>query len=109
MGTITKWAGRDRRSEDEPAPPGGLGLGWQHPVPLGKRLGSHLGGSRDPLVISWPARIKDTGGSVNGADVAKARLSRTVPVKYSHDETFDVGEDGSSPVGPYAGPFPFTG
>ena len=27
-----------------------------------KQDASHLGGTRDPLVISWPARIKNTGG-----------------------------------------------
>jgi arylsulfatase A-like enzyme len=27
-----------------------------------KEDASHLGGSRDPLIISWPARIKQTGG-----------------------------------------------
>jgi arylsulfatase len=27
-----------------------------------KTDGSHLGGTRDPMVISWPARIKDVGG-----------------------------------------------
>ena len=47
--------------------------------------------------------------TINGAAVGTARLAQTVPVTYSYDETFDVGEDTSSPVGPYAGPFPFTG
>ena len=27
-----------------------------------KQVASHLGGARDPLVVSWPARIKDRGG-----------------------------------------------
>lgn len=27
-----------------------------------KTIGSHLGGTRDPLIVSWPARIKDRGG-----------------------------------------------
>ncbi|SNT13107.1 arylsulfatase [Granulicella rosea] len=27
-----------------------------------KQDASHLGGTRDPLVVSWPARIKNTGG-----------------------------------------------
>ena len=34
---------------------------------------------------------------------------RTVPRAYSFEETFDVGEDSASPVGPYRSPFPFTG
>ena len=46
---------------------------------------------------------------VNGKQVGEARLERTVPTIYSYDETFDVGEDTATPVGPYAAPFPFTG
>jgi arylsulfatase len=47
--------------------------------------------------------------TVNGLEAGRARLDATVPIVYSYDETFDIGEDASSPVGPYAGPFPFTG
>ncbi len=47
--------------------------------------------------------------TVNGVRAGTARLAETVPVTYSYDETFDVGEDTSSPVGPYQGPFRFTG
>jgi len=32
------------------------------PFPWMKQIGSHLGGIRNPLVISWPNRIKDRGG-----------------------------------------------
>ncbi|MBS1240390.1 MAG: hypothetical protein H6R45_1096 [Proteobacteria bacterium] len=32
------------------------------PFPWGKQIASHLGGLRDGLVISWPRRIKDSGG-----------------------------------------------
>jgi len=47
--------------------------------------------------------------SVNGLKVGEARLARTVPRVYAYDETFDVGEDSATAVGPYAAPFPFTG
>lgn len=47
--------------------------------------------------------------TVNGVKAGEARLAQTVPVTYSYDETFDVGEDASSPVGPYSAPFAFTG
>ncbi|MBV9145689.1 MAG: arylsulfatase [Acidobacteria bacterium] len=47
--------------------------------------------------------------SINGKKEASAHLSHTVPRAYSFEETFDVGEDTASPVGPYAAPFPFTG
>lgn len=46
---------------------------------------------------------------VNGAAVGTARLRQTVPAVYTYDETFGVGEDTSTPVGPYAAPFAFTG
>jgi arylsulfatase len=32
------------------------------PFQWGKQVASHLGGTRNPLVISWPKRIKDVGG-----------------------------------------------
>jgi arylsulfatase len=32
------------------------------PFRWGKQVASHLGGTRDPMVVSWPARIKDRGG-----------------------------------------------
>lgn len=47
--------------------------------------------------------------AVNGKVVAEARLAHTVPRAYSFEETFDVGEDTASPVGPYEAPFAFTG
>ncbi len=47
--------------------------------------------------------------SVNGTKVAEARLNSTVPRAYSFEETFDVGEDTASPVGPYQSPFAFSG
>ena len=47
--------------------------------------------------------------SVNGAKVGEARLAHTVPRAYSFEETFDVGEDTASPVGPYTAPFRFAG
>ena len=46
---------------------------------------------------------------VNGRVAREARLAQTVPVAYAYDETFDVGEDSASPVGPYKAPFQFTG
>jgi arylsulfatase len=32
------------------------------PFRWGKQVASHLGGTRNPLVVSWPKRIKDKGG-----------------------------------------------
>ncbi|HXS12631.1 MAG TPA: arylsulfatase [Acidobacteriaceae bacterium] len=47
--------------------------------------------------------------TVNGKKEGEARLEQTVPRAYSFEETFDVGEDSASPVGPYRSPFSFTG
>lgn len=86
--------------------------------------------SRRITTISAPAAIApgkakiqlqfhyDGGGVGKGATVAlyvndhkaaEARLPETVPMAFSFEETFDVGEDSASPVGPYTSPFPFTG
>jgi arylsulfatase len=46
---------------------------------------------------------------VNDHPVGEVRIPETVPMAFSFDDTFDVGEDSSSPVGDYWSPFPFTG
>jgi len=48
--------------------------------------------------------------SVDGKQVAKGRIDKTMPVRISLDETFDVGEDTGTPVDlSYDVPFKFTG
>ena len=45
-----------------------------------------------------------------GLQVASGRIERTIPVRVSADETFDVGEDSGTPVNrDYDVPFRFTG
>jgi arylsulfatase len=41
-----------------------VGWAWamNSPFQWGKQIASHFGGTRNPAVISWPARIKDKGG-----------------------------------------------
>ena len=46
---------------------------------------------------------------VNGKEAGSARLPETVPIIYSYDETFDVGQDSATPVGPYEAPFAYAG
>lgn len=46
---------------------------------------------------------------VNDQLLAEGQLERTVPFYYSIDETFDVGTDTGSPVGPYPVDYSFTG
>jgi len=48
--------------------------------------------------------------SVDGKQVAQGRIARTMPIRFSFDETFDVGADTGTPVNlDYDVPFPFTG
>ena len=47
---------------------------------------------------------------VDGKQVAQGRIDRTMPVRFSLDETFDVGEDTGTPVNlDYDVPFRFSG
>ena len=43
-------------------------VGWAHamdtPMQWTKQVASHFGGTRNGLVMSWPAKIKDKGGLV---------------------------------------------
>jgi arylsulfatase len=48
--------------------------------------------------------------SVDGRNIAEGRIEHTMPVRFSFDETFDVGEDTGTPVSEeYDVPFKFTG
>jgi arylsulfatase len=48
--------------------------------------------------------------SVDGTQVAQGRIANTIPLRFSYDETLDVGEDTGTPVNlDYDVPFPFTG
>jgi arylsulfatase len=48
--------------------------------------------------------------TVDGKQVAQGRIDRTTPLRFSIDETFDVGEDTGTPVNlDYDVPFKFTG
>ncbi len=42
----------------------GAAWAWAGNTPFqwGKQVGSHLGGTRNPLVVHWPERVHDTGG-----------------------------------------------
>jgi arylsulfatase len=48
--------------------------------------------------------------TVDGQQVAQGRIDNTIPVRFSFDETFDVGADTGTPVNlDYDVPFTFTG
>jgi arylsulfatase A-like enzyme len=66
------------------------------------------------LVFDYDGGGLGKGGAarllVNGRGVAQGRIEKTVPFVFSMSgETFDVGEDTGTPVGPYKAGFPFTG
>ena len=47
---------------------------------------------------------------VDGRQVARGKIERTIPFRISADETLDVGEDTGTPVSEdYQVPFKFTG
>ena len=48
--------------ETEPHIPVGWALAANTPFQWTKQIASHLGGTRNPMVISWPSRITDKGG-----------------------------------------------
>jgi arylsulfatase len=57
---IDKYGGVDALGGDHTAPH--CAAAWAHacntPFQWGKQIASHLGGTRDPMVVAWPARIK---------------------------------------------------
>ena len=46
----------------EPHYPVGWAWAGNAPFQWVKQVASHLGGTRNPMIVSWPARIKDQGG-----------------------------------------------
>ena len=48
--------------DTEPHIPAGWTIAANTPFQWAKQVASHLGGTRNPMVISWPKRIKDGGG-----------------------------------------------
>lgn len=57
-GGLEKWGGPDM----DPHYAAAWAWAGNTPFKWGKQVASHLGGIRDPMVVSWPKRIKDKGG-----------------------------------------------
>jgi arylsulfatase A-like enzyme len=57
---IEKFGGIEELGGEHTAPH--FAAAWAHanntPFPWGKQMASHLGGTRDPMVVAWPNRIK---------------------------------------------------
>ncbi len=60
---IEEYGGIEELGGDHTAPH--FAAAWAHanntPFQWGKQTGSHLGGTRDPMVVAWPQRIHGTG------------------------------------------------
>ena len=64
MQLTLKWGGVEAWGGEMMHPHYSTAWAWASNAPFqwGKQVASHLGGTRDPLVICWPGRIQDTGG-----------------------------------------------
>ncbi len=60
LALIEKWGGIEELGGEYTAPH--FAAAWAHanntPFQWGKQMASHLGGTRDPMVVAWPGRIK---------------------------------------------------
>ncbi|WP_144128096.1 arylsulfatase [Catellatospora sichuanensis] len=61
---IGQYGGLDAWGTDVIAPHYSAAWAWAGNAPFqwGKQVASHLGGTRDPMVVHWPTRIADRGG-----------------------------------------------
>jgi arylsulfatase A-like enzyme len=64
LSLVGQYGGLDAWGTDAFAPHYSAAWAWAGNCPFqwGKQVGSHLGGQRDGMVVSWPERIKDVGG-----------------------------------------------
>jgi arylsulfatase len=63
IGLIFKHGGLEAWGDDQLAPHYAAGWAWAGNTPFdwGKQVASHLGGTRNPMVVHWPAGIADAG------------------------------------------------
>jgi arylsulfatase A-like enzyme len=59
-----KHGGLEAWGSDQMAAHYSAGFAWAGNCPFqwGKQVGSHLGGTRDPMVVHWPGHVEDAGG-----------------------------------------------
>ena len=64
LSLIEQYGGLDAWGTDAYAPHYASAWAWAGNAPFqwGKQVASHLGGTRNGMVVSWPKRIKDAGG-----------------------------------------------
>ncbi|MEZ0353882.1 arylsulfatase [Mycobacterium sp. pR1184] len=60
LALIEQYGGIEALGDEDTAPH--FASAWAHanntPYQWGKQMGSHLGGTRDPMVVAWPSRIR---------------------------------------------------
>ncbi len=63
LALIEQYGGIEALGGVETAPHYAAAWGWAGNTPFqwGKQTGSHLGGTRNPMVVAWPKRIQDAG------------------------------------------------
>ncbi len=63
LALIEEYGGVEALGGPDTAPHYAAAWAWAGNCPYqwGKQTGSHLGGTRNPMVVSWPQRIKDAG------------------------------------------------
>jgi arylsulfatase len=63
MRLIEKYGGIEALGGPHTAPHCAAAWAWagNTPFQFGKQMASHLGGTRDPMVVAWPSRIKASG------------------------------------------------
>jgi arylsulfatase A-like enzyme len=61
---VLKWGGLEAWGTEMMAPHYSAAWAWASNCPFqwGKQVASHLGGTRDPMVVHWPRGIKEQGG-----------------------------------------------
>jgi arylsulfatase A-like enzyme len=64
MQLALKWGGLDAWGTEMMYPHYSTAWAWAGNTPFqwGKQVASHLGGTRNPMVVHWPGHITDTGG-----------------------------------------------
>jgi arylsulfatase len=64
LSLLGQYGGLDAWGTDAYAPHYAAAWAWAGNTPFqwGKQIGSHLGGTRDGMVVAWPERITDKGG-----------------------------------------------
>jgi arylsulfatase len=64
LGLALKHGGLEAWGSDQMAAHYSAGFAWAGNCPFnwGKQVASHLGGTRDPMVVHWPGHIDDPGG-----------------------------------------------